>query len=66
MFYLLEICYSLYGKIDLYFLIPAVIAQTFNPTAELVIPIGIAINKVNEKIEMQPVTVEAKISKCYT
>ena len=27
--------------IDLYFLIPAVIAQIFNPIAELVIPIGI-------------------------
>ena len=27
--------------IDLYFLIPAAIAQIFNPIAELVIPIGI-------------------------
>ena len=26
---------------DLYFLVPAVVAQIFNPTAELVIPIGI-------------------------
>ena len=26
---------------DLYFLIPAVIAQIFSPTAEIVIPIGI-------------------------
>ena len=32
---------------DLYFLIPAVIAQIFIPTAELVIPTGIAINEAN-------------------
>ena len=32
---------------DLYFLIPAVIAQIFIPTAELAIPTGIAINEAN-------------------
>ena len=52
--------------IDLYFLIPEVIAQIFNPTAELVITTGIATNKVNAETETQPVLVEAKISKCST
>ena len=49
--------------IDLYFLIPAVIAQIFNPTAELVIPIGIPNNKAKAEIEIHPVAVETKISK---
>ena len=30
-----------YLNIDLYFLIPAAVAQIFNPIAELLIPIGI-------------------------
>ena len=42
------------------------IAQIFNPTAGLVSPKGVAINKVNPEIETQLVTVEAKISKCST
>ena len=33
--------------IDLYFSIPAVIAQIFNPTAELLIPTGTTTNEVN-------------------
>ena len=37
----------LFLKIDLYFLIPAVIAQIFISTAELVIPIGMVTNEVN-------------------
>ena len=37
--------------IDLYFLIPAVIAQIFNPVAELVIPAGIPTKE--EKAEME-------------
>ena len=56
----------LFFIIDLYFLIPAVIAQIFIPTAELVILTGIATNKANAEIETQPVTVEGKISKCST
>ena len=40
------------------------IAQIFNLTTGLVIPKGIAINKVNPEIETQLVTVEAKISTC--
>ena len=50
--------------IDLYFLIPAVIKQIFNPTAELVIPIGIPIKEVKAEMEVLPVAIEIKISKC--
>ena len=49
--------------IDLYFLIPAAIAKTFNPTAELVIPIGIPSKEAKTKIEIHPVNVEATIRK---
>ena len=50
--------------IDLYFLIPAAIAQIFNPIAELVIPIGIPIKEAKAESEIHPVIVEAKIRKC--
>ena len=50
--------------IDLYFLIPAVLAQIFNPIVELVIPIGILIKEVKVEMETYPVIVEAKIRKC--
>ena len=50
--------------IDLYFLIPAVIAQIFNPITELVIPIGIPTKEAKAEIETHPVIVEAKIRKC--
>ena len=50
--------------IDLYLLIPARIAQIFIPTADLVVPTGTQTNDVNTEIEIQPVTVEAKITKC--
>ena len=36
---------------DLYLLIPAVIAQVFNPVAELVIPTGIPIKKQKQKLK---------------
>ena len=36
------------------------IAQIFIPTAELVIPTGIATNEANEEIETQPVIFETK------
>ena len=48
------------------FLISAVIAQIFNPIAELVISIGIPIKEVKAEIEINPVIVEAKIRKCST
>ena len=37
-------------------------AQIFIPTVELIIPIGMKTNKANAEIEIQPVTVETKIS----
>ena len=49
--------------IDLYFLIPAVIAHIFNPIAELVIPLGIPIREAKAEIEIHLVNVEAKIRK---
>ena len=45
--------------IDLYFLISATIAQSFNPNAELVIPIRIPSKEAKAKIEIYPATVEA-------
>ena len=45
--------------IDLYFSIPAVIAQIFNPIAELVIPITIVAKEA--KAEMEPKTVIVEI-----
>ena len=38
--------------IDLYFLIPAAIAQIFNPIAELVISIGIPSKEAKAEIEI--------------
>ena len=49
--------------IDLYFLIPAVIAHIFNPIAELVIPLGVPIREAKAEIEIHLVNVEAKIRK---
>ena len=55
------LCFFLFVLfIDLHFLIPAVIKQTFNPIAELVIPIGIPIKQ--EKAEMKTYQVIAKIT----
>ena len=51
-------------NIDLYFLITAVIAQIFNPIAELVIPIGILSKEAKVKIKTHPVIAEAKIRNC--
>ena len=49
--------------IDLYFLIPAVIAHIFNPIAELVIPLGVPVREAKAEIEIHLVNVEAKIRK---
>ena len=49
--------------IDSYFLIAAVIAQIFNPIAELLIPLGIPAKKTKAEMETHPVIVEAKIRK---
>ena len=44
--------------IDLYFSIPAVIAQIFNPIAELVTPIGTPTKEAKAEMETHPLTVE--------
>ena len=50
--------------IDLYFSIPAVIAQNFNPIAGLVIPKGVPSKKAKTEIEIHRVIAEAEIRKC--
>ena len=40
------------------------IAQIHIPTPKLVIPTGTKANEANAEIHTQPVTAEAKISKC--
>ena len=50
--------------INLYFLIPAVIAQNFNPIAELVNPIGIPSKDAKVETEIHLVIAEAKKGKC--
>ena len=49
--------------IDLYFLIPAVIAQFFIPIAELAIPTGTQTNETNAEIETHPAITEERIIK---
>ena len=50
-------------KKDLNLLIPAVIAQIFNPTAELTMTIRITTKEAKAEMETHPLTAEAKISK---
>ena len=47
--------------IDLYFLIPAVITQIFNPIVKLAIPIGILTKEAKADMETHPVIVEITI-----
>ena len=47
-----------FSIIDLYFVIPEVIAQIFNPIAELIIPTGIPSKEVKAGIEIHSVIVE--------
>ena len=59
------LCFFFFSLIiDLHLLIVAVIAQIFNPIAQLVIPIGISTKKAKAEIETHPVIVEPKIRKC--
>ena len=48
----------------LYFLISAVTAQIFNPSAELVIPTGTPNNEANAEIETHSLAVEMQRRKC--
>ena len=50
--------------IDLYFFIAAVIAQIFNPIAELVIPIEIPTKEAKADMKIHPVIVDPTIRKC--
>ena len=52
--------FSSFSVIDIYFLILAVIAQMFDPTAEFTIPT----KEAKHYIETYPVTAETKIDKC--
>ena len=61
---ILSCFFFLFLIIELYFLIPAVIAQIFNTIAELVIPIGIPGKDAKEENELHAVNVEAKIREC--
>ena len=55
-------CFFLFFLIiDLYFLIPAVITQFFNPIVELAIPIGITTKEAKAEMETNPVIVEITI-----
>ena len=49
--------------IDLYFLIPAITAQIFNPIAELIIPVGIPTKEAKAEMETHPVIVDITVSK---
>ena len=49
--------------IDLNLLLPTFMAQIFNHTPELAIPVGTTTNKTNSKIETQSEIVESKIIK---
>ena len=48
---------------DLHFLIPAVIAQSFISTAELSMPTGTPSKEANAAIKTQPLTVKTKLRK---
>ena len=53
-------CFFLFFLIiDLYFLIPAVIAQIFDPIAEFVISLGIPIKEEKAEIGIHPVIEKA-------
>ena len=55
-------CFFLFFLIiDLYFLIPAVITQIFNPIVELAIPIGITTKEAKAEMETNPVIAEITI-----
>ena len=55
---------SFFLIIDLYFLIPAVMTQIFNPIVELAIPIEIPTKGAKAEMEAHPVIVEIAISEC--
>ena len=61
---ILSIYFFFFLIINLYFLIPAVIAQIFNRIMELITPIAIPTKETKAEMETHLVTVEPKITKC--
>ena len=61
---ILSCFYFFFLIIDWCFLIPGVIAQIFNPTAELVTPIRTPSEEGKAEIEIHPVNAEAKLRNC--
>ena len=59
---LLSLAFLFFVFIDLNFLIPAIIAQSYNPTAELVMPTVISTKEAKAIVETNPVTTEAKLT----
>ena len=57
------LCFFIFFWIDFYFLIPAVIANIFNPIVEPAIPAGTPTNKAKAKIESTPLMGETKMRK---
>ena len=57
-----DISFFFFLIIDTYILIPAVITQIFNPTAELTIPKGIPTKESKIETETQLLTIETKTS----
>ena len=56
----------LFKIFDFCFLILAVITQTFNPVAKLVIPLGMPNKEAKSEMETPPLTIDIKLSKCST
>ena len=55
------LCFFLFFLIiNLYFSIPAVVAQIFNPTVKLAIPIGIPTKEAKAEVETHQVITETK------
>ena len=60
---IISLCFFLFFLfIELYFLIPKVITQIFNPIAEFVIPIQILTKEAKREMEIHPAIVEITIS----
>ena len=51
-------CFFFFFWLLFYSLIPVVIAQIFNPIAELVTPVGVPIKEAKAETEIHPVIVE--------
>ena len=61
---ILSRCFLFFLIIDLYFLIPVVNPQIFNPTAALAVAIRIPTDKAKEKTETHSLIAQTKISNC--